>query len=318
MTTRTLGKSGIKVSALGLGCWAVGGLAWREGKPCGWAGVDDNESVRAIHRALDMGVNFLDTAAVYGCGHSERIIAKAIAGKRERLIIATKFGLPFDEEKKTAHGTQCDPEYIRASCEASLRRLATDYIDLFQLHINDSEQGEMVREELEKLVASGKIRWYGWSTDLPDRARIFAKGKHCAAIQHRLNVLEGNLETLKVCEENGLASLNRSPLATGILTGKFSADSVIPKEDVRSWWNFKEGTQAEMIKKALAVREILMTGGRTPVQGALCWLWAKSAATIPIPGFKNVKQVEENAGALAFDPLGPGQMAEIERVLERT
>jgi aryl-alcohol dehydrogenase-like predicted oxidoreductase len=301
---------------MGLGCWAIGGLAFRDGKPCGWAGSDDDESIRAIHRALDMGVNFLDTAAVYGCGHSERIVGRAVAGKRDKVVLATKFGFPINEKERTTHGTQCDPEYVRASCEESLRRLDTDYIDLFQFHLNDSDKGEEVRGVLEELVTGGKIRWYGWSTDYPDRARLFAQGAHCAAVQQRLNVFEGNLETLKVCEKENLASLNRSPLATGILTGKFNADSKIPKEDVRSWWNFKEGDQAAMLKKVEAVRGILTSSGRSLAQGALAWIWAKSPVTIPIPGFKTEKQVAENAGAMALGPLLPAQMAEIEGLLK--
>jgi aryl-alcohol dehydrogenase-like predicted oxidoreductase len=312
-----LGRSNIQISGLGLGCWAIGGQALRDGKPCGWAGTNDEESVRAIHCALDMGVNFLDTADVYGCGHSEKIVARAIAGRRDKLIVATKFGFPINEEERTTSGTQCDPDYIRSACEESLRRLNTDYIDLYQFHLNDSDKGQEVREVLETLVETGKIRWYGWSTDYPDRAQIFAQGDHCTAIQQRLNVFEGNLDTLKVCENNNLASLNRSPLATGILTGKFNADSKIPKEDVRSWWNFKEGDQADMLKKVEAVRDVLTSEGRTLAQGALCWIWAKSPVAIPIPGFKTVKQVEENAGVLALGPLSSSHMAEIEEILLR-
>ena len=315
MGKRTLGKSGIKVSAMGLGCWAIGGLSWRDGKPSGWAGSNDDESIRAIHKALDMGVNFLDTAAGYGCGHSERVIAKAIAGKRANVTIATKFGFPMDEEKRTLHGERWDREFIYEQCEGSLRRLNTDYIDIYQLHLGKCEQGALVRDVLEELVKEGKVRWYGASTTWPELARTFAAGKHCTAIQMRLNVLDRNDETLQVCEDNNLASINRSPLSTGLLSGKYDSDSTFPAEDVRTSWDMRNGGEAEKLKKLQAMREILQSDGRTLVQGALCWIWAHSKVTVPIPGFKSVEQVEENAGALAFDPLTADQMTEIDRIL---
>ena len=315
MNGRTLGRSGIQVSALGLGCWAIGGPSRRDGKPSGWAGSNDDESIRAIHKALDMGVNFFDTAAGYGCGHSERIIAKAIAGKRNDCTIATKFGFPMDEEKRILYEERCDREFIYEQCEGSLRRLNTNHIDLYQLHLGKCKQGLQVREILEELVKEGKIRWYGASTTQPTLARIFAAGKHCAAIQMRLNVLDRNDATLKVCEENNLASINRSPLSTGLLSGKYNSSTVFPEDDVRSSWDLRKGQEAEKLGKLEAVRNILQSGGRTLVQGALCWVWAHSPATIPIPGFKSAKQVEENAGALAFDPLTSDQLKEIDQLL---
>lgn len=228
--TRSLGRSGIRVSAIGMGCWAIGGPFWKNERPVGWSKVDDNESIRAIHRALNLGVNFFDTADVYGCGHSERIVGKALSGKRTQVIIATKFGQTFVEETKQATGYNVTPEYIKQACDASLRRLNIDVIDLYQLHVKDVDatQAKVVRDVLEDLVAHGKIRWYGWSTDEPQSARVFAEGEHCAAIQQRFNILDGDAETLCVCEENNLASINRNPLAMGLLTGKFSSTTKFP------------------------------------------------------------------------------------------
>jgi len=317
MFKRTLGRSGIEVSAMGLGCWAIGGVFWRGDHGVGWSVVDDEESVRAIHRALDLGVTFFDTADVYGCGHSECVLGRALDGRRQEVIIATKFGTMFDEKTMQA-GDDCgDPEYVRRACEASLGRLGTDVIDLYQFHCSEwaSTEAVAVREVLEELVAEGKIRWYGWSTDEPDRARLFAEGPHCAAVQQRLNVLEGSLETLAVCEELNLASVVRSPLAMGLLTGKFNADSKLPKDDVRHGWDFKSGPQAEQLRKLEQVREVLTAGGRTLAQGALGWLWARSGKTIPIPGFKTVKQVEENIAAMDFGPLTGDQMNRISEIL---
>lgn len=317
--TRPLGRGGVEVSALGLGCWAIGGQWHRDGQPRGWGAVDDDESIRAIRRALDLGVTFLDTADVYGAGHSERVVGRALAGRRDRVVLATKFGNVFDEAKREGYGSDTSPGYLRRACEASLRRLNTDYLDLYQFHIGDCplDQAAALRDALEELVAAGKIRSYGWSTDDPERARFFGEGPHSVAVQQRLNLFEGNAATLAVCEELGLASINRGPLAQGILTGKFTADSTLPDDDLRRDWNFQEGDLADRLQKLAALREILTAGGRTPAQGALGWLWARSERTIPIPSFKTIAQVEENAGAMRFGPLDAAQMRQIEEILGR-
>lgn len=319
MENRVLGRSGIVVSALGMGCWAIGGPFWRGDTPVGWGEVDDKASVAALERAVDLGVTFFDTADVYGCGHSERLVGAVLGSRRKDVVIATKFGNVFDEQTKRITGYSAEPEFIRSACEASLRRLNTDYIDLYQFHKGDYdlERVDGVLETLEQLVAEGKIRSYGWSTDDPERAKAFARGEHCAAIQQRLNVFEGSAETLAVCERERLASINRGPLAMGLLTGKFSPDSKLPANDVRKDWNFREGPQAERLRTLEELREVLASGGRTLAQGALGWLWARSQATVPIPGFKTTAQVEENAGALAYGPLSATQMADIEELLRR-
>jgi aryl-alcohol dehydrogenase-like predicted oxidoreductase len=318
MLTRRLGKSGITVSAMGLGCWAIGGPFWHDGW-VGYGNVDDDESIRAIHRALDLGVTFFDTADAYGCGHSERILGQALTGQRDRVVIATKFGYVPDEQKRQIVGTDASPDYIRRACVASLRRLSTDYIDLYQFHIDDYDPGRAVevREVLENLVTEGKIRWYGWSTDEVEQARVFAKGPHCTAIQHSLNIFVDNQPLLAVCEELDLASINRGPLAMGILTGKFSATTEFPENDIRHrlGWNFREGRAAERLAQLETVREVLTRDGRTLAQAALGWLWAHNHCTIPIPGFKTVAQVEENVGALELGLLSDQQMRQIDEVL---
>jgi len=319
MFNRQLGRSGIKVSAMGLGCWAIGGPAWVGGHAVGWGKVDDEESIRAIHRALELGVTFFDTADVYGCGHSERILGKALAGRRADVVIASKFGRVFVEETREITGSDASPEHIRKACDASLKRLGVDYIDLYQFHLGDWDigAGETVRDTLEELCKTGKIRSYAWSTDDTERAGIFAEGRNCTAVQHRLNIFQRNDAMVELCEEFNLASVNRSPLGMGLLTGKFNAKSKLPDDDVRSSWNFKEGRLADGLQAVDALREVLTRGGRTLAQGALGWLWAHSDATIPIPGFKTVAQIEENIGAAKFGPLKVDQMREIERILER-
>jgi aryl-alcohol dehydrogenase-like predicted oxidoreductase len=295
MFTRQLGRSSIPVSALGLGCWAIGGPFWRGDRPVGWGQVDDQQSLAALQRALELGVTFFDTSDVYGCGHSERLLGQALQGRRSDVVIATKFGNIFDEQT----------------------RQITDYIDLYQFHIGDYDlaKADAVVATLEDLVAAGKIRAYGWSTDDPTRAAFFAKGTHCAAIQQRFNLFEGNTDVLTICEENQLASINRGPLAMGLLTGKFSHESQLPADDVRHGWDLQGGEQARRLDRLAQLRELLTSDGRTPAQAALGWLWARSPVTLPIPGFKTVAQVEENVGALAHGPLTAAQMAAIQELI---
>jgi len=324
--TRELGRSRIQVSAMGLGCWAIGGPFWSGDAAVGWGDVDDDESIRAIHRALDLGVTFFDTSDVYGTGHSERVLGRALAGHRDQVVLATKFGNTFDESTRQITGSDASPEYIRRACDASLQRLKTDYIDLYQFHLNDydPEQAAVVREALEELVAAGKIRQYGWSTDFPERARVFAAGRNCTSVQHQMNVLDDAGPMIALCEELNLASINRGPLAMGLLTGKYRAGSALSSNDVRgdrgpAWMRyFKDGRpNPEWLKKLDAIRQILISGGRTLAQGALAWIWGRSGKTIPIPGFRTVAQVKENCAAMQFGPLDAAQMGEINAVLER-
>jgi aryl-alcohol dehydrogenase-like predicted oxidoreductase len=319
MQKRQLGRSGIEVSAVGVGCWAMGGKGWG-------SGADDAESIRALHKALDMDVNLFDTADVYGLGRSESVLGEALAGRRDKAVIATKFTWSWDDATKIETGPQTSPEYIRSACEASLKRLRTDYIDLYQFHWNDfgPEGAEAIRDTLEELVAAGKIRSYGWSTDFPDRARIFAQGEHCSAIQVEMNVIDDAVDIIAVCDEFNLAALNRGPLAMGLLTGKYKPNTTLPEDDVRGtkapeWMKyFKDGQpNPEWLDKVHAVSEILKSNGRTLAQGALAWLWGRSDKTLPIPGFRNVAQVEENCAALQYGSLTPEQMLEIDRILGR-
>ena len=322
---RKLGRSGIDVSAMGMGCWAIGGPFWGGETPHGWGEVDDEESIRAVHTCIDAGINFFDTANVYGAGHSERVLARAFEGSRDKVVIATKFGSTFNEETKQTTGSDASPEGIRRACEDSLRRLNTNYIDLYQFHINGYpvEEAEPVRDTLEELVKEGKIRTYGWSTDFPDRASFFAEGRNCSAIQMQLNVLDDNPDVIAVCEANDLAAINRGPLAMGLLTGKYRPGTKLGEDDVRGtkspeWMQyFKDGEPTpEWMDKVSAVREILMSDGRTLAQGALAWLWARSEKTIPIPGIRTVAQAKENCKAMEFGPLSSAQLTEINKILK--
>ncbi len=323
---RTLGKLSVKVSAMGLGCWAIGGPFWRGEDAVGWGDVDDGQSVAAIRRALELGVTFFDTADVYGTGHSEKVLAKALGTDRSKVVVATKFGNVFDESRRQITGEDASSGYIRQACEASLKRLGSDYIDLYQFHLNgyDIERAVEVRDTLDDLVRAGKIRAYAWSTDDAERARLFADGGHCAAVQHQMNVFNDAPAIVQLCEARRIASINRAPLAMGLLSGKYSRGASLPANDVRGekspdWMTYFSGgtPNQRLLERLEKLRELLMSDGRTLVQGALGWLWARSERTIPIPGFRTVEQVEENAGALRHGPLPAEVMAEIEQVMER-
>ncbi|WP_221334229.1 MULTISPECIES: aldo/keto reductase [Streptomyces] len=325
-TQRTWGRSGAEVSALGFGCWAIGGEhRTADGQPVGWGRVDDDESVRAVRRALDLGVTFFDTADCYGTGHSEEILGRALGKRRDEVVLATKWGNVFDPDTRTLTGTDDTPEYARRALTASLRRLGTDHIDLYQLHLAaaDPARAAELRDACEEFVREGLIGAYGWSTDDPARAAVFAEGPHCTAVQHALNVLQDAPALLELCERLELASVARSPLAMGLLAGR--RGGALEAGDIRSrppawlpgYADDGSGADPRWLARIDAVREVLTSGGRTLAQGALAWLWARSPRTVPIPGFRTVAQAEENAGAMAKGPLTAAQLAEIDRLLDR-
>jgi aryl-alcohol dehydrogenase-like predicted oxidoreductase len=321
MMRRMLGRSGIEVSALGLGTARIGGLDWqRDDLTVTYRQDQVDAAIRAIHRALDLGIDFFDTADAYGGGHSECILGQAFAGRRHRVVIATKFGEAFDEETRQSTDEEPSPATVRRAdirhaCEASLRRLDTDYIDLYLFHLRDYDlaRAAEVRDTLEDLVNEGKIRYYGWSTDDVARARFFAQGRHCTAVEHRLNIMMDAPEMLALCDEQDLASINRIPLAMGMLSGRWTASTQLPEDDWRSEF-FTVPEFLRDLEKVRAMDQVLTQDGRSYVQGALGWIWARSPRTVPVPGFRTLAQVEEDAGALRLGPLSGAQMEEIRRL----
>jgi aryl-alcohol dehydrogenase-like predicted oxidoreductase len=289
--------------------------------PSGWGQVDDAESIRAIHYALDAGINLFDTAPNYGCGRSERVLGQAIADRRDKVILATKFGYLVDEQKLIVSETADIIPRIRQECESSLRNLKTDYIDLYQFHKSDyaAEKVVEVCDVLEKLVEEGKIRWYGWHTDNPEAAKVFAQGTHCTAIHHALHMGYDVPKMLAICEEYDQASVNRAPLSMGMLTGKFTSDTTFPEDDVRHGWDLRAEKPAKNLQRVEAVRKSFADAGdvRTQAQIALAWIWTRSDRTIPIPGFKTVAQVKENIQAMEFGLLSNEQMKKIDEMFER-
>jgi aryl-alcohol dehydrogenase-like predicted oxidoreductase len=327
---RVLGRSGIEVSAVGMGCWAIGGPWTMGGADVGWGRVDDAESTRAIHAALEHGASFFDTAANYGAGHSERVLGAALKGKRDRAVIATKVGHDVDESARNVgfYGTSeedSDPaSHMRADVERSLSRLGTDYIDVYLLHIwgLSIERALQARDVFEDLVKEGKIRTYGWSTDRPDALAAFSTLPGCGVLEQELNVFTGSAEILAFAERENLASINRAPLGMGVLTGKIKPETTFGEGDIRrtvEWFpGIKDGhANQEWLDSLASIREILTSGGRSLAQGALAWLWGRSPNTVPIPGFRTAAQAVENAKAMEFGPLTPEQMREIDRILGR-
>jgi aryl-alcohol dehydrogenase-like predicted oxidoreductase len=302
---------------MGFGTWAMGGPFFSGGEPIGWGPTDDGQSLKALRRAFELGVTLFDTADVYGCGHAEALVGQAFADVRDQVRIATKWGCTFDAGAREMTGNDGSVPYLRRAVEGSLRRLGTDWIDLYQLHIGDLplEEAALLRDECEALVAAGKIRAYGWSTDDVERARFFAAGEHGIAAQADINLLFDNPEMYA----GEYSVLCRRPLAMGLLARETFTE--LPADDVRvtnpSWLRFfVDGKPSpEYFQAREAVRDVLTSGGRTLVQGALAWFWARSPRLIPIPGIRTVEQAEENAGALAFGPLSAGELAQVEAVL---
>ncbi len=320
MQFKTLRNSDIQISPMGFGAWAVGGEWIFDQNQAGWGKVDDNESIRAIHAALDAGINLIDTAANYGTGHSEEIVGRAIKDRRDQVVIATKFGFNVDETAKRV-SYQSEDEIIANlafECDRSLRHLGTDVIDIYQFHMWDFPPARVpeMLDQLEKLVAQGKIRSYGWSTDNVELARLFAAGEHCTVIQQAANVLEPATAMFALTAEKNLVSLVRSPLVMGFLSDKYGKDTKFVATDVRSH-AFSAESIADIVTKRDNIRDILTSNGRTVVQGALAWLWARGDQVVPIPGIRTEAQAIENAAAMEYGPLTPAQMTEIEQLLGR-
>jgi aryl-alcohol dehydrogenase-like predicted oxidoreductase len=302
MEFRRLGRSAEKVSPLGLGMARIAGLGWREHSETRVSEQVVRAAVKQIQVAVDAGINFFDTADNYGAGLSEHILGRALQGRRDRVLVATKFGedpIPNQEDPWSL-----DAGIVQRSCEASLRRLGFEHIDLYLLHRRDYplERASEILEALEDLLRAGKICYYGWSTDDLERAHFFASGEHCTAIEHRLNVFNDPGAMLELCREHDLASLNRVPLLMGVLSGRWTPETQLGEEDRRAVW-FEQDDFADVLACANAIEPYLTCDGRTYVQGALGWIWARSPLAIPLPGFRNMEQLQGLLDARVFGPL---------------
>ncbi len=321
METRVLGRSGLDVGDMGLGCWAIGGAFWDRGGYMGYGDVDDAESVRALHHALELGIRFFDVAGVYGCGHAETLLGQVLHKTRAEVMIAAKFGYTFTDNPPEVTGTDITPKGIRYALEQSLKRLKREKIDIYQLHLFELPLIEAleVAGTLDDLVQEGLIGTYSWCNEQPESLSAFARDTNASVVPILLNVLEGNRELPSLCADLNLGVMVRRPLGMGLLTGKLQAGHQFATNDMRTRfkWNLETGKQAAQLGQLEKIKELLCTGGRTLAQGALAWLWAFHPSLVPIPGFKTVTQVEENVSAMQFGVFPPEVMLEIETLMNQ-
>lgn len=307
MRYRVLGRTGVTVSEVGFGAWAIGGNRYGNS----YGPTDDATSVKAVERAYDMGCNFYDTADVYGWGHSEELLGKALSGKRDRVVIATKVGGDF------YHGgvrINFATDYIRFAVEKSLERLRTDYIDLYQLHnppIEMMGQPETY-EVLERLKEEGKIKFYGVSIFDPEEGiRAMGTGKP-EGIQVVYNIFsqEPARVLFPVAKKKGVAIIAREPLANGFLTGKYNEDAQFVAGDIRSNW--PRNYIAARVRAAENLKFLLKDDTKSLSQAALKFVLANEAVSAVIPGAKTPAQVEDNLSAGYGSPLSADDLARIE------
>jgi aryl-alcohol dehydrogenase-like predicted oxidoreductase len=309
LTTAKLGHSGIEVTKMGIGLWAMGGDAWGP--------TEDQESLDTIAAALDAGITFFDTADVYGAGHSEELLGKAMQGQRQRFIVASKIGwMGFDgENNRTAYDTV---DKLIAGVESNLRRLQTDYLDLIQSHINFRDPTmEVFIAGFQKLKEQGKVRAYGVSTSDFEYLRQFNDNGGCSALQIDYSILNRTPEAdiFPYCLEHNIGVIVRGPLAMGILTGKFNAGTQFGQGDFRQRWQDNPEEHAVYLQDLAKVEQLKeMFPDRTLAQISLQFAMAHPAVSTVIPGAKNIRQLQENLSAALLPPLTEGELCLMEQV----
>jgi aryl-alcohol dehydrogenase-like predicted oxidoreductase len=314
MQTRQLGNTDLQITSVGFGAWAIGGGGWL----AAWGPQDDDDSVAAIHRAVDLGINWIDTAAIYGLGHSEEVVARALRGMSERPYVFTKCSRVWDAEGNVSSSLKAAS--IRAEVEASLKRLELDVIDLYQIHWprpdEDIEEGWSTLAALQK---EGKVRNIGVSNFNVDQLRRALTIAPVASLQPPYSLLNRDVEAeiLPFCERQRIGVIVYSPMQSGLLTGKMTAERIaaMPADD---WRRNNPRFQEPQLSQALALVERLRAigdrHGRTPGEVAIAWTLRHPAVTAAIVGGRNAAQVEETARAADFR-LSEDEIAEIEDAL---
>lgn len=311
MQLRQLGNSDLHITPIGFGAWAIGGSGWE----WGWGAQDDADSIGAIQAALDLGINWVDTAAIYGLGHSEEVVAKALKGRASRPYVFTKCSMIWDEKGEIGHSLKAAS--VRRELEASLRRLQVETIDLYQVHWPDPEpEIEEGWAELAKLRAEGKVRWIGVSNFNVSQLRRAQAIAPVTSNQPPYSLVDRDIEAeiLPYCAAQNIGTINYSPMGAGLLTGSMTLERArsLPADDWRSRGeNFQEPRLTRHLKLVELLRAIGLRHGRNPGEVAIAWTLRLPAITGAIVGARNAKQITGSIGAMDFR-LSDSEVAEIE------